>query len=137
MTNLDQAVILVTGANGGFGQEFTRQLLLSNSYLILSDLPKQGLREGDWDRKGASLAPLQMALFSADRVSPISDSAQTNKGKILAYFPSDLATPEGCQQLYDQVQTLNTPIDIGPCVLSMLKIEKSLTARFLNQLLTV
>ena len=76
MTNLDQAVILVTGANGGFGQEFTRQLLLSNSYLILSDLPKQGLREGDWDRKGASKsAPTDSYI----RLSTLWDTHSSNK----------------------------------------------------------
>jgi short-subunit dehydrogenase len=84
MTNLNQAVIVVTGANGGFGQEFTKQLLLSDSYLILSDRDSE----------------------------PLSNSVQANKGKILAYFQSDLATAQGCQQLYDQVETLNTPIDI-------------------------
>lgn len=84
MSNLDQAVIVLTGALGGFGQEFTKQLLAANSYLILSDCyPTFNLEQN-----------------------------QVNRGKILAYISSDLTTPTGCQHLYHQVKSLNTPVDI-------------------------
>lgn len=45
MTQLSEAVILITGAAGGFGQEFTRQLLMANSQLILTDLDKTVLEK--------------------------------------------------------------------------------------------
>lgn len=35
MTQLSEAVILITGAAGGFGQEFTRQLLIANSQTLI------------------------------------------------------------------------------------------------------
>ena len=35
MTQLNKAVVLITGAGGGFGTEFTKQLLQANSRLIL------------------------------------------------------------------------------------------------------
>ena len=38
MTKLEGAVVLITGARGGFGAELTKQLLQANSRLILSDL---------------------------------------------------------------------------------------------------
>jgi NADP-dependent 3-hydroxy acid dehydrogenase YdfG len=40
MTQLREAVVLITGATGGFGQELTRQLLRAGSRLILTDLDK-------------------------------------------------------------------------------------------------
>ena len=43
MTQLSNAVILITGANGGFGQEFTRQLLQIGSRLILTDIDEEKL----------------------------------------------------------------------------------------------
>lgn len=43
MTQLSEAVVLITGAAGGFGQEFTRQLLMANSQLILTDLDPKAI----------------------------------------------------------------------------------------------
>jgi len=45
MTQLREAVVLITGAAGGFGQELTRQLLMAGSRLILTDLDKVVLQQ--------------------------------------------------------------------------------------------
>jgi NADP-dependent 3-hydroxy acid dehydrogenase YdfG len=41
MSQLQSAVVLITGAAGGFGQELTRQLLLKGSRLILTRISHQ------------------------------------------------------------------------------------------------
>jgi short-subunit dehydrogenase len=89
MTQLKDAVVLMTGATGGFGQELTRQLLQAGSRLILTDL--------DGDRLAQQRAAMQQAIST---------------GKVLACLVADLSTAEGCDLLYKQVQELNTPIDI-------------------------
>ena len=88
MTELDRAVVLLTGATGGFGRELTRQLLQAGSQLILSDIDRSALNK-----------------FAAQ----ISDKTT---GKILACIESDLSTREGCEMLYQQVKSLNIPIDV-------------------------
>lgn len=89
MTQLDKAVVLITGASGGFGQELTRQLLQAGSRLILTDLDVTILRE---------------------RVQAIQHQVAT--GEVLACLAVDLSTREGCENLYHQVKALNVPIDI-------------------------
>ena len=89
MTQLNEAVVLITGASGGFGQELTRQLLMANSRLILTDLDEAVLRQ---------------------RVAAIQNVVST--GEVLAYLAVDLATREGSETLYSKVKTLNIPIDI-------------------------
>ena len=89
MTQLQEAVVLITGAAGGFGQELTRQLLIAGSRLILTDL---------------DLVLLQK------RVETIQPQVAT--GEILACLAVDLASTEGCQTLYAQVKALNVPVDI-------------------------
>ncbi len=89
MTQLKDAVVLITGAAGGFGQELTRQLLKAESRLILTDL--------EADRLEQQVVGLQQAIST---------------GKVLACLEADLSTSEGCDLLYKKVQALNTPIDI-------------------------
>ena len=89
MTELNNAVILITGAAGGFGQELTRQLLQAGSRLILTDLNLDNLR---------------------DRVSAIQREITT--GEIITCLASDLAQPEASKELYHRVRALNTPVDI-------------------------
>ena len=89
MTELNNAVILITGATGGFGQELTKQLLQAGSQLILSDINQAGLEE-------------YAALVSQEITT----------GKIIACIESNLASQEGCQTLFTKVQALNTPVDI-------------------------
>ncbi|WP_066384086.1 MULTISPECIES: SDR family oxidoreductase [unclassified Anabaena] len=89
MTQLSQAVVLITGASGGFGQQLTRQLLEAGSRLILTDIDETLLRQ---------------------RVAAIQQEVKT--GEVLAYLTVDLANREGCESLYHQVKALDIPIDI-------------------------
>jgi short-subunit dehydrogenase len=89
MTKLDRAVVLITGAAGGFGQELTRQLLKAGSRLILTDLDETILSE---------------------QVEAIKQEITT--GEIIAILAIDLADREGCETLYHQVKKLGIPIDI-------------------------
>ena len=89
MTELKNAVILITGAAGGFGLELTKQLLQAGSRLILTDLHLVILQE---------------------RVSQIQHKITT--GEIITCIASDLGTPTGSKNLYEQVKALNIPIDI-------------------------
>lgn len=89
MTDLNQAVVVLTGATGGFGQELTRQLLQAGSHLILSDLDRTTL-----DNQAAKV------------------SSTITTGKIVACIESDLANREGCKALYDQIKALNVSVDI-------------------------
>ncbi|HAG81302.1 MAG TPA: short-chain dehydrogenase [Cyanobacteria bacterium UBA12227] len=89
MTQLQEAVVLITGAAGGFGQELTRQLLMAGSRLILTDLDSDVLHK---------------------RVEII--QRQVSTGEILACLAVDLASTEGCQTLYAQVKALDIPVDI-------------------------
>ena len=89
MTQLQNAVVLITGAAGGFGQELTRQLLAAGSRLILTDLNAKQLYD-----QGRSL------------------QAQLKTGEILGCIAADLAARDGCDRLYQAVQALGHPVDI-------------------------
>lgn len=89
MTDLNNATIILTGASGGFGQQFTRQLLKAGSHLILTDLDAHKLEE---------------------QVTKIQTEIKT--GKVIACWGINLLDQHGCQTLYDRAQELNTPIDI-------------------------
>lgn len=89
MTQLSDAVILITGANGGFGKEFTRQLLQAGSRLILTDINE--------NRLSAEAKIIKQEI---------------TRGEIIACFGEDLAKTQGCNNLYHRVKCLNIPIDI-------------------------
>ncbi len=89
MTQLREAVVLITGAAGGFGQELTRQLSIAGSRLILTDLDADALHK---------------------RVESIQRDVST--GEILACLGVDLSSSEGCQTLYEKVTALGVPVDI-------------------------
>ncbi|MBD2342538.1 SDR family NAD(P)-dependent oxidoreductase [Anabaena subtropica] len=89
MTKLKKAVVLITGASGGFGQQLTRQLLEADSRLILTDINEDILRQ---------------------RVAAIQTEVKT--GEVLACLTSDLSDMQGCENLYHQVKALDTPVDI-------------------------
>lgn len=89
MTQLNKAVVLVTGAAGGFGTEFTKQLLQANSRLILSDLDRDILK-----KKTASIRP------------------QITTGEIIDCIAADLSDRNGREYLYNRVKALNIPVDI-------------------------
>jgi short-subunit dehydrogenase len=89
MTQLREAVVLITGAAGGFGQELTRQLLMAGSRLILTDLDK------------ATLHQQAEAIWS-----------EVATGEVLACLAVDLSSREGSEALYHQVKALGIPVDI-------------------------
>jgi short-subunit dehydrogenase len=89
MTDLNHAIVLLTGAAGGFGQELTRQLLQAGSRLILTDL--------DCDRLWEQVKAIQ---------------ASVTTGEIITCLAADLSDATGCEQLYQQVQQLDCAIDI-------------------------
>ena len=93
MTMLKDAVVLITGANGGFGQQMTRQLLAKESKLLLTDININALQE---------------------TAAAISDEVKT--GEILGVFGADLSTPSGCEQIYQQAQEISEqtglPVDV-------------------------
>ncbi|MGK7908376.1 MAG: SDR family NAD(P)-dependent oxidoreductase [Synechococcus sp.] len=89
MTDFNQAVIVLTGAAGGFGQELTRQLLQAGGRLILTDI--------------------DLAILDK-RASQIKSEVTT--GEIIACIESDLSHREGCEIVYLKVKALDIPIDI-------------------------
>ncbi|NJL81840.1 MAG: SDR family NAD(P)-dependent oxidoreductase [Chloroflexaceae bacterium] len=89
MTQLKGAVVLITGAAGGFGQELTKQLLSAGSRLILSDRDEKQL----WDR--AESLGREIAT-----------------GEILACLGVDLGDRQGCETLYHRVQALGIAVDV-------------------------
>lgn len=89
MTQFNGAVVLLTGAAGGFGQELTRLLLAAGSRLILTDLDADHLQQ---------------------QVKHIQTQVQT--GEVMACLAADLSSREGCDRIYKQVKELNQPIDI-------------------------
>lgn len=89
MTELKNAVVLITGAAGGFGQELTKQLLVKGSHLILTDLD------------------LTILNKQVDKIE-----AEITTGKIIQCLEVNLATRQGCETLYQQVKALNIPLDI-------------------------
>jgi short-subunit dehydrogenase len=86
MTYLKNKKILLTGAAGGFGAEFTRQLLQKGAPLILSDIDEEGLKS----KKALSESP----------------------GKIIDIVGADLSKPEGCEKLYSETKKKAGNMDI-------------------------
>jgi short-subunit dehydrogenase len=84
MTQLQNKVVLITGANGGFGQHLMRQTLALGSKLIVSDLNTAQLGE---------------------TVSQI--CAEVKSGEVLQCLEADLSNYEGCEKLYRE--TAHTP----------------------------
>lgn len=78
MTELDKALVLITGADGGFGRQMTRQFLAAGSRLILSDIDEQ-------------------------RLNALRAEAGAGTDGIVAAIPADLSDDRGCRILYDEV----------------------------------
>ena len=81
MTELKNAVVLITGAGGGFGQELMRQCLAMGSRLIVTDVNPD---------------LLQASLDKVMRDQP--------GGHIIQCITADLSTREGCEALYQAVE---------------------------------
>ncbi len=78
MTDLNQALVLITGADGGFGRQMTRQFLAAGSRLIISDIDEQ-------------------------RLSELQAHSAATPDQVLASIPADLSGEGGCRVLYDEV----------------------------------
>jgi uncharacterized protein len=89
LTNLDRAVILITGAAGGFGSEFIKQLLQANSRLILSD-------------RDCALIEEKVAIIRKEITT----------GEIIGSLAADLSDRTAWKLLYDRLKAFNLPIDI-------------------------
>ena len=89
MTTLFQKTILLTGATGGFGQHFMRQLLARDNRLIVTDLDVEVLTE--------------LAYRLRDEVGT---------GVIVACIGGDLSTGSGVNTFWEEVDALGEPIDV-------------------------
>lgn len=89
MSKLQNTVVLITGAAGGFGQEMARQFLQAGSRVVLTDLDKARLE--------ALVVEIRQTIHT---------------GKVLGCIAGDLSTAEGCQQLFADVQALGENVEI-------------------------
>lgn len=87
MTELDQALVLITGADGGFGRQMTRQFLAAGSRLIVSDIDER-------------------------RLSALRSDSDGVPGNILASIAADLSGEDGCRLLYEAVMKRGAIPDI-------------------------
>ena len=88
MTN---KTILLTGAAGGFGQEYIRQLLTHQSNVIVTDMDASRLE---------------------DMVNRSASSIPGRKGNVLGLFASDLSTKGGCEWVYAECKKITARVDI-------------------------
>ncbi|MGC8901666.1 MAG: SDR family NAD(P)-dependent oxidoreductase, partial [bacterium] len=89
MESLKHKTVLITGATGGFGQEFVKQLYAQGAYFILTG------------RDTAKLDNIVKQL-----------SLMTSGGKIIGTINSDLSDRNGCEQLYIACKKLTPNLDI-------------------------
>ena len=87
MTELSKAVVLITGANGGFGRQMTRQFLEAGSRLILTDINENHL-----------------IRLQAD--------IEAKPDTVLAAIAADLSRADDCQHLYNEVLKTDTIPDV-------------------------
>jgi short-subunit dehydrogenase len=88
--NLKGKIVLLTGAGGGLGQEFTRQLIEEGAQLILTDVDEKKLKE------------------TSDKISA---SIKNPEGKILKVIGADISTDEGCKSLYNKSIEVSKNLD--------------------------
>ncbi len=89
MSRLRGKNILITGANGGFGRELTKQLLKKGANLILTDMK----------------APETKPDFYLGDSKPV-------EGKILGSFGADLSTESGCGKAYKETIKIHPKVDV-------------------------
>jgi len=87
MTNLNRAVVLITGATGGFGRQMTSQFMAAGARVILTDVVTGGF-----------------ATLKAE--------FDSSSNEILACIIADLSNMTGCQALFDAVQAEDLQPDI-------------------------
>ena len=89
MTNLNGRTVVLTGANGGFGQAFMRQLLERRCNLIVSDLDAEALSR------------------EAERIC-----AEVGRGTIVGAVACDLSMPDGADALFAGVNAFGRNPDV-------------------------
>jgi len=89
MKSLKGKTILLTGATGGFGKEFTRKLLDEGAKLILTSRNEASLNALADEMRGKHL-----------------------NGEIIALLRADISSFDGCNALFDKVSATGTKIDI-------------------------
>jgi len=87
MTELNNKIILITGAAGGMGQEMVISFLNEGCQLILTDI--------DYE---------ELAIFVNSTLYP--------KGKVLGYFAADISSAGGCSEIYEKALKISPYIDI-------------------------
>jgi len=87
MTDINNAVVLITGATGGFGRHMTKQFLAAGGRLILSDLDAE------------ALASLKAGFGDQQE-------------RIITCIAADLSHESGCRSLVDAVADAGTCPDI-------------------------
>jgi len=85
-------VVLITGAGGGLGREFSRQLLAAGAELILSSHNPHRLRTA--------------AEFAAQH------QLQPGAGRIRALLPADLSDADDCDRLAQQVKQIAPDLEL-------------------------
>ncbi|MGC8685222.1 MAG: SDR family NAD(P)-dependent oxidoreductase, partial [bacterium] len=89
MKSLKHKTVLITGATGGFGQEFAKQLYAHGAYLILT---------------GRNTAKLDNIVKQLSLIP--------SEGRIIGTISSDLSDRKGCEQLYSACKKLTTDLDV-------------------------
>jgi short-subunit dehydrogenase len=87
VTTFNNAVVLITGAGGGFGRQLTRQFLAQGSNVILHDL-------------------------DAGLLQAVQDDTESGSSKVLAAITADLSDAAGCQKLFEEVSAAGLHPDI-------------------------
>lgn len=87
MTDIDQSLVLITGATGGFGRHMVQQFIASGSRLILSDIDGQAL-------------------------SAVKAECGERAERIVTCIVADLSDQNGCQALMSEVLNVGDCPDI-------------------------
>jgi short-subunit dehydrogenase len=91
MKSLQDNVVLLTGAGGGFGRILTRRLLQEGCLLILASRRREAVNE---------------TAIEAAREAP--DAT----GRVLGFVLADLSEPAGAEELYREAARINSKIDM-------------------------
>lgn len=78
MTDLNGALVLITGADGGFGRQMTGQFIAAGSRLIVTDADES-------------------------RLDALKTELDSRSASIACAIPADLSDERGCQMLFDRV----------------------------------
>jgi short-subunit dehydrogenase len=89
MKSLSDKTVLITGATGGFGHEFARQLIGAGARIILSG------------RDEAKLGEIAARC-----------SQERGPGKVIGAITADLAGRAGCEELYTRCREITPDLDI-------------------------